>query len=58
VMFSELSDKALPEGAVNAPVAGYLYFPLPSKKKVSGVYELRHEDNGGSVRLFVPPPRS
>lgn len=58
VMFTELTDKSLPEGTVKAPVAGYLYFPLPSKKKSSGVYELRYENNGGSVRLYVPPPRS
>ncbi len=58
-MSSELNDKALPEGSIGAPVAGYLYFPVPSKKKkATGVYELRYADNGESVRLYVPPPRT
>ena len=33
IMESELSERGLPEGDVSAPVSGYLYFPLSSKKK-------------------------
>jgi hypothetical protein len=58
VMTAELNDKALPEGAVSAPVAGYLYFPMPSKKKASGVYELRYDNGAANVRLYVPRPKS
>jgi hypothetical protein len=35
----ELTEKGLPEGTVSRPVAGYLYFPSPGKKK-SNVYQL------------------
>lgn len=52
----ELTYKSLPNGAAAAPVAGYLYFPAPSKKKSSGVYELDYEGAGKMVRLYVPPP--
>ena len=59
VMASELADKALPDGAATAPVAGYLYFPVPSKKKSSsGVYELDYDTGGKTVRLYVPPPKN
>lgn len=30
---AELHEKGLPEGIVSAPVAGYIYFPISSKKK-------------------------
>jgi hypothetical protein len=39
VMELELTEKGLPEGTVSRPVAGYLYFPSPGKKK-SNVYQL------------------
>ena len=29
----ELTEKSLPEGSIKNPVARYLYFPLPDKKK-------------------------
>jgi hypothetical protein len=32
-METELSEKGLPEGAASAPVAGYIYFPVASRKK-------------------------
>lgn len=32
-MEAELSEKGLPVGTTSAPVAGYIYFPISSKKK-------------------------
>ena len=32
-MEAELSEKGLPEGSVTTPFAGYIYFPVSSKKK-------------------------
>lgn len=59
VMATELADKALPDGPATAPVAGYLYFPAPSKKKSSSsVYEIDYDNGGKTVRLYVPPPKS
>jgi hypothetical protein len=57
VMAAELSDKSLPDGTVTAPVAGYLYFPAPSKRS-SGVYQLDYAADKNNVRLYVPPPRN
>ena len=39
VMELELTEKGLPEGSTKKPVAGYLYFPFPEKKK-SDAYQL------------------
>ena len=33
VMETELRDKGLPEGKIDKPVAGYLYFPVDNKSK-------------------------
>ena len=57
VMRAELSDKALPDGPVVKPVAGYLYFPAPSKKKDSGVFELNYYGSSGKAHLFLPLPQ-
>ncbi len=57
VMASELTDKSLPDGTITTPVAGYLYFPAPSKRS-SGVYELQYAADKSSVQLYVPPPRN
>ena len=46
----ELAGKALPEGATSAPVAGYLYFPTPKRKK-KALYTLEHTFQGNAVRL-------
>ncbi len=46
----ELADKALPEGATTQPVAGYLYFPITSKKR-STPYEVVYRTPQGSVTL-------
>jgi hypothetical protein len=54
VMQLELSDKMLPEGKTSAPVAGYLYFPLPAKAKSAGL-ELHYYAPSGKVRVMLPP---
>jgi hypothetical protein len=46
----ELSDKGLPEGSTAAPVAGYIYFPISSKKK-KVAYQLEYMLNGNKVVL-------
>ena len=48
----ELSEKGLPEGAARKPVAGYVYFPLTSKKK-NLTYELEFYSPAGPVKLLV-----
>lgn len=50
----ELSEKSLPEGVTSKPVAGYLYFPLLSKKK-NAVYELEYYAPRGKMTLRFPP---
>lgn len=57
VMERELADKALPAGRVTAPVAGYLYFPLPQRKSVVAE-ELEFDGEGGNVRLPLAADRS
>lgn len=49
----ELSEKGLPEGTASAPVAGYLYFPLASKKK-NTTHQLEYTLNGNKVVLPLP----
>ncbi len=49
----ELSEKGLPQGSFDRPVAGYLYFPVPTKKKdVSYSLEFRIDGE----RFLVPFP--
>ena len=50
----ELGGKALPEGETANPVAGYLYFPTPNRKK-KAVYWLEHSLEGNTVRLELGP---
>lgn len=50
VMELELTEKALPEGTVSAPVAGYLYFSLPKDNKKAG-HQLEYTLNGQKVSL-------
>jgi hypothetical protein len=52
-MEAELDEKGLPEGAVAAPVARYLYFPLAKKTK-NARYELEYTLNGNKVVLRLP----
>ncbi len=54
-METELKDKSLPLENVAKPVAGYLYFPLPSNK--TAAYELEYMANGETVKLALPVPR-
>jgi hypothetical protein len=51
---ANLGAKALPEGPAVRPVAGYLYFPLPSKKRKSGPLELQYLKDGVLVSLPIP----
>jgi hypothetical protein len=46
----ELRDKGLPEGTTSAPVSGYVYFPISSKKKRAS-YQLEYMLNGEKVVL-------
>jgi hypothetical protein len=46
----ELSEKGLPEGSTAAPVAGYIYFPLSSRKK-KATYQLEYVLNGEKIVL-------
>lgn len=54
-METELREKQLPPGEAKQPVAGYLYFPVPSKK-TKGNYELLYLKNGGKVSLKLNTP--
>jgi hypothetical protein len=54
-METELRDKQLPPGEAKQPIAGYLYFPVPSKK-MKGNYELLYVSNGGRVSLALNTP--
>jgi hypothetical protein len=47
----ELIDKALPEGAMSKPVAGYLYFPVSGKKKAT--YDLEYYAVDGKIQLML-----
>ena len=46
----ELTEKALPEGTVLAPVAGYLYFSISQDNKKAS-YELEYTLGGQKVLL-------
>ena len=47
----DLWEKSLPDGTTPHAVAGYLYFPKPSRKAKNTVWELRFEDADGKARL-------
>jgi len=49
-MAAELKDKQLPAGSATKPVAGYLYFPAPSKKDVQ--YDLEYRS--GNTSVIIP----
>jgi hypothetical protein len=51
-MEAELSEKGLPEGAASTPVAGYVYFPVSSKKK--NAVQLEYKLGGEKVVLALP----
>jgi hypothetical protein len=45
----ELREKGLPEGNTASPVAGYVYFTIPSKK--NNKYQFEYLLNGNKVVL-------
>jgi hypothetical protein len=47
----DLWEKSLPDGKTVHAVAGYLYFPKPSRKAKNAVWELRYENADGKTRL-------
>ena len=50
VMETELSEKAIPEGAASTAVSGYIYFPVVLKKKAE--YQLEYTVEG--QKLILP----
>jgi hypothetical protein len=52
----ELTEKGLPEGSTKTPVAGYLYFPYPEKKK-SDAYQLEYTLGGVKGALALKASR-
>lgn len=52
----ELHAKALPEGMTAAPVAGYLYFPKPSRKSKNAAWVLQWETPAGRMKVTLPNP--
>jgi hypothetical protein len=54
-METELREKQLPPGEAKKPVAGYLYFPVPSKK-VKGNYELQYLRSGDKIAVALNVP--
>jgi hypothetical protein len=53
VMEAELSEKGLPEGTTSTPVAGYIYFPISSKRKNSS-HQLEYRLGENKVVLSLP----
>ena len=51
----KLEDQSLPEGKTPRPVAGYVFFPKPSKDK-RGVYSLMYFGKAGQGNLKLSPP--
>jgi hypothetical protein len=52
-MEAELSEKGLPEGAVSKPIAGYIYFPISSKKKPAA-RQLEYKLGESKIALSLP----
>jgi len=50
-MAIELKAKCLPETSTDKPVAGYLYFPVPDKRKGDNEYELEYRAQRVSMTL-------
>ena len=51
----KLENQSLPEGITPRAVAGYVFFPKPSKDK-RGVYELMYLGKAGQATLELSPP--
>jgi hypothetical protein len=54
VVEAQVKARALPEGPAGQPVAGYLYFPLISKKDKKAAMELQYLKDGLLVSLPFP----
>jgi len=52
-MEAELGEKSLPEGTTSTPVAGYVYFPISSKKK-NATRQLEYNVGGQKIVLTLP----
>ena len=50
----ELAERGLAEGAASAPVAGYVYFPRPVKKKKNTPLQLQYALKDQTVVLSLP----
>lgn len=50
----DLWEKSLPDGKATRAVAGYLYFPKPSRKAKDASWELRYENVDSKMRLPLP----
>lgn len=53
----ELLDKSLPDGPTRRPVAGYLYFPKPSKRIKNASHEITYYAVPEKIRLVLPAPQ-
>ena len=47
-------DRALPVGQTSRPVAGYLYFPVSSKKAKAASLALTYSKDNAAIRLALP----
>jgi hypothetical protein len=54
ILEDKLAAKELPEGKTGRAVAGYLYFPQPTKKLKDAKLELTYSKDGTSVALSLP----
>jgi hypothetical protein len=52
-METELTEKGLPEGTASAPVSGYIYFPISSRKK-DAAHQLEYKSGENKVVLTLP----
>ena len=50
----ELAERGLVEGTASAPVAGYVYFPVPVKKKKNTTLQLQYALKDQTVVLTLP----
>jgi hypothetical protein len=50
----ELSEKGLAPVKTTQPVAGYLYFPIPAKRKQTAIYELEYLGVKPKLTLELP----
>jgi hypothetical protein len=50
----QLWEKSLPDGRTGAPVAGYVYFPKPSKKAKGAAWVLEWQNAGERVNITLP----